>query len=299
MVKFYDDQDYEKPKKPKSYTPELPKEVGHLSSIHNDVFLNDYRNRMPFHFTSDTEDYYYWQYGSVIELEITIGDIDTESYPIYVTDVLENNDSIVDPKTKIANLVLGTMAREDIGIYITSKSFEAFITEVVKAINKARDITNEANAWLDRIVNELEVGGKEVNAALIEELQRQINVLRNDLSTYASKIDGIQADVTQMKDLVAELKSKVANLHSVFNFKKSDWSKTGNSYVLTIPAKAHNIKKPYVIGVYLLYSGTSYNVPIDYDARIYENGVIKLYIDTNLDILESYSGTVFLGGYDE
>lgn len=44
--------------------------------VSNEAYWNDYRNRMPFHYIEDpnTDGYYYWQFGSTINLEIILED---------------------------------------------------------------------------------------------------------------------------------------------------------------------------------------------------------------------------------
>ena len=79
--------------------------------ISPEAYLNDYRNRMPFHYIEEGSDgYYYWQYGSIMDLVINFVDeiAQSEDIPEAVLDVRIDDKSVVDPVAGIAHL--GSMA---------------------------------------------------------------------------------------------------------------------------------------------------------------------------------------------
>lgn len=88
--------------------------------ISPEAYLNDYRNRMPFHYIEEGSDgYYYWQYGSIMDLVINFVDeiAQSEDMPEAVLDVRIDDKSVVDPVTGVAHL--GSMAVHDTANYYT------------------------------------------------------------------------------------------------------------------------------------------------------------------------------------
>lgn len=301
MARFYDDSDIIEPKQKKPRKPRLPREVGHTSNIHNDVYMNDYRNRMPFHYVSDTEEYYYWQYGSVIEVEFTISDEEVKvANSIYLSDILENGKSIVDEKTKIANLILGSMSQEDKDLYITAQELRQLVAEITHVINNARQAARRTNRLLDRIDFALHKGGEQVNSVLIEELQHQMNELRKEVQGYTDRIVSLEEAAAKAIERLDSIDTLIAGSHYSYRFTKDDWEASSDYYVLTVPTEIHTIKKPYVIAVYAKDSSVNdYLAPIDCDIQVHKTGEIKIYVYKDLSTLDEYSGIVLLGGVNE
>ena len=96
--------------------------------ISPEAYLNDYRNRMPFHYIEEGSDgYYYWQYGSIMDLVINFVDeiAQSEDIPEAVLDVRINDKSVVDPVAGIAHL--GSMALHADSDYYTLQQTDNII----------------------------------------------------------------------------------------------------------------------------------------------------------------------------
>ena len=96
--------------------------------ISPEAYLNDYRNRMPFHYIEEGSDgYYYWQYGSIMDLVINFVDeiAQSEDVPDAVIDVRINDKSVVDPVAGIAHL--GSMALKSSSEYYTLQQTDKIV----------------------------------------------------------------------------------------------------------------------------------------------------------------------------
>ena len=115
--------------------------------ISNEYYLNDYRNRMPFHYIEDSNDgYYYWQYGATMVIEFIFEDAVaiTDDTPKFVTQVRKNGKNITNLGTMVADIVLGTMADEGIDNYYTRNEINTKILSLWNSLNaKTSSITNE------------------------------------------------------------------------------------------------------------------------------------------------------------
>lgn len=108
----------------------------------NEAFLNDYRNRMPYHYIEQgTEGYYYWQYGATMEIEFEISDeiASTDPTPPFIVDFRVNGQSLVDKVTGIVDLTLGSMAKEDKANYYT-------VNQANDVFKRAMDLAKQAEA---------------------------------------------------------------------------------------------------------------------------------------------------------
>ncbi|MCM1322798.1 MAG: hypothetical protein NC218_01295 [Acetobacter sp.] len=114
----------------------------------NEAFLNDYRNRMPYHYIEEgSEGYYYWQYGATMEIEFEITDevAFTDPTPPFVVDVRINGKSVVDKDTGVAELTLGSMAEEEASDYYTAKQTEELLGRVIEMAETTQIAAEEAN----------------------------------------------------------------------------------------------------------------------------------------------------------
>lgn len=96
--------------------------------ISPEAYLNDYRNRMPFHYIEEGSDgYYYWQYGSIMDLVINFVDeiAQSEDMPEAVLDVRIDDKSVVDPVAGIA--YLGSMAVRNTSDYYTLQQTDKIV----------------------------------------------------------------------------------------------------------------------------------------------------------------------------
>lgn len=96
--------------------------------ISPEAYLNDYRNRMPFHYIEEGSDgYYYWQYGSIMDLVINFVDeiAQSEDMPEAVLDVRIDDKSVVDPVTGVAHL--GSMAVRNTADYYTLQQTDKIV----------------------------------------------------------------------------------------------------------------------------------------------------------------------------
>lgn len=96
--------------------------------ISPEAYLNDYRNRMPFHYIEEGSDgYYYWQYGSIMDLVINFVDeiAQSEDVPDAVLDVRIDDKSVVDPVAGIAHL--GSMALKSSSEYYTLQQTDKIV----------------------------------------------------------------------------------------------------------------------------------------------------------------------------
>lgn len=215
VARLYD-TDTSKPKKKKPRQPKLPKEQGLGGGLDNQAPLNDYRNRMPFHKeVKDGVDYYYWQYGAIFELELEIEDPELPLIPQHVVDVLTLDDSIVDRETKIANVLLGTMATKGIDSYLRAEKVEKLLTKTITIVNNARQLTAKANQLMDAIERALK-GGGDVSDVVIESIQAQIGELRlavSNLERYADDIEGIRAELQEIRK---DTETQVSNLRTEY-----------------------------------------------------------------------------------
>ena len=159
MSRFFDDEpdfDVVQEHEDRCPRPHLPHE--HNGGISNEAYLNDYRNRMPFHYIEEGKDgYYYWQYGATMEIEFTITDeaAHTNEIPPYLVDVRVNGKSIVDEDTGIADIVHGSMADEDRNDYYTRTQVDRVVGEAVKRMNEALQKMNSLNKTIEKINRDL------------------------------------------------------------------------------------------------------------------------------------------------
>lgn len=157
MANFFDNfDDIENSETPQDY------EYGVEGGVSNEAYLNDYRNRKPFHYIEEgTDGYYYWQYGATMEIEIEIVDevaFTTEEVPVFpVEDVLVGGESVLDEDRKV---VLGTMAKENAEDYyqknlidVVNAAQELLIqNETARAEAKERDLLDMINAERERAI---------------------------------------------------------------------------------------------------------------------------------------------------
>lgn len=132
-----------------------PHENGGIS---NEAFLNDYRNRMPFHYIEQgTEGYYYWQYGATMEIEFEISDeiAFSDPTPPYVVDVRINGKSITDKATGIANIILGTMAKENKSDYYTIDQAKQIIDRILSLAKQAEEEAKNAKERSEKLAHDL------------------------------------------------------------------------------------------------------------------------------------------------
>lgn len=116
--------------------------------ISPEAYVNDFRNRMPFHYIEEGSDgYYYWQYGSIMDLVINFVDeiAQSEDIPEAVLDVRINDKSVVDPVAGIANL--GSMAAKNAEDYYTIKQANE-ITSIIS--RKLQDLQNKSVSFVVR-----------------------------------------------------------------------------------------------------------------------------------------------------
>lgn len=115
--------------------------------ISNGAYLNDYRNRAPFHYIEDGKDgYYYWQYGATMEIEFLldyeIAFSDIQLYP--VEDILIGEDSVINPLNRV--VILGDMSKENKEDYYTKLQVDLQIaTETGRAVSIESSLLEEIN----------------------------------------------------------------------------------------------------------------------------------------------------------
>lgn len=108
--------------------------------ISPEAYLNDYRNRMPFHYIEEGSDgYYYWQYGSIMDLVINFVDeiAQSEDMPEAVLDVRVNDKSVVDPVSGIARL--GSMAARSTTDYYTLQQMNNIVGTISHQIKDLQE----------------------------------------------------------------------------------------------------------------------------------------------------------------
>ena len=108
--------------------------------ISPEAYLNDYRNRMPFHYIEEGSDgYYYWQYGSIMDLVINFVDeiAQSEDMPEAVLDVRINDKSVVDPVAGIAHL--GSMALCSAADYYTLQQTDKIVGTLFQQIRDLQE----------------------------------------------------------------------------------------------------------------------------------------------------------------
>lgn len=112
-------------------------EANTSGGVSNQYYLNDYRNRMPFHYVEEGNDgYYYWHYGATMVIEVEMEDLSiahTDDTPLFVVDVRRNGDTVVD-SAMIADILLGTMADESKEDYFTKTELTEQITAIWNTI---------------------------------------------------------------------------------------------------------------------------------------------------------------------
>ena len=150
------------PAPPTPAPPKLPKDFGPAYDVKNAIYLNDYRNRLPFKVEEDDADYE-WAYGSTMDLVFTISDedkpVDSYNYK-YVVDVRNLGKSIVDEATKVAHLTVSDMAYQSKDNYITTKVVGDMLVTALNLVDKAEHLLVEAGKKYDRVATRL----KEANA---------------------------------------------------------------------------------------------------------------------------------------
>ena len=248
MQRFYDIKRVEQQPLPSAVpTPRLP--VDHGAGLPNSTVGNDYRNRMPFHFVDEQtgEDFFGWQYGQTMELFITFaGEPDLEQQP-FVTDVLQttkdvpnSTKSVVDKATKIANFELGSMAFTDVDVYAKKDYFAERMTAFLTRLNSMRSTAVITLNLLAQMQAEIDKGD-EMNSKLIEELQHQIVVLREDLN---KRIDGLEKKFNEenealkkkLEEGLAKVDDEVTKCKDTFTFERTwkfttdDWRAEGGHF---------------------------------------------------------------------
>lgn len=188
MSRFFDDPDYDvirehEDKKPGP--PKLPKQRN--SGTSNEAYLNDYRNRMPFHYIEEGSDgYYYWQYGATMEIEFVITDevAQTQEAPPYLVDVRLNGKSVVADDSGIADLSLGSMSEQETDNYYTAEQVNNFMAQAVKIASDAKELVQRMGKQVEQITRDLySIAGPEY---LMSRLVEGSNIsLQRDLSDPA------------------------------------------------------------------------------------------------------------------
>lgn len=250
MARFYDITSVEQQLLPSALpTPHLPVDYG--AGVPNSYTGNDYRNRMPFHFEEDGEDFYGWQYGQTMELVITFGGEPPLEEQPYVTDVLRtveqvagSTKTIVDKDTKIAYLNVNSMAFADASLYARKSYFSARLTELMVRLNVMRSDAVRALNILSRIQEEL-AKGDEMNSKLIEELQRQIVELKESTEQrftefdkkFSKEIEDIKQELSaSTTELEKQHDADIAKVYDTFTreitwkFTPADWTTTGEYF---------------------------------------------------------------------
>ena len=122
--------------------------------------LQDYQSRAPYHYIEEGSDgYYYWEYGETVVIELTISDeiAITDPTPEFVVDVRINGDSVVDKTTGVADLGLGSMAKEAAADYYTAAQVQDLFNRVLlkaQALNELADeIDRRATGMTEAIYN--------------------------------------------------------------------------------------------------------------------------------------------------
>ncbi|MCM1322796.1 MAG: hypothetical protein NC218_01285, partial [Acetobacter sp.] len=233
MARLYDEADANTPKKKPPRKPRLPKEKGLGGGLSNQAPLNDYRNRMPFRVVKeDGQEYYYWQYGAIFELELEITDVEIPLVPDAVVDVVTQKGTIVDPHSKIASISLGSMSQEDKDDYMSASAIEKLLQRAVTVINNAKRLISDANKQMDALEKVL-AGGGTVDDVVIQNIQTQITELRATVAKferYADEMDDIRKNLEAAKteasqlvnDLRKEQQARLAEIVSSYQSRLSE-----------------------------------------------------------------------------
>lgn len=180
MSKFFDDEeeiDYGVAQNTADNSPHAPKiQKPANGGTSQQAYLNDYRNRMPFHYIEEGGDgYYYWQYGATMEIVFTITDevALTDPAPLFVGDVRVNGKSVLDRSLGVANIALGTLARESKKNYYTKEQVDLLMASMMEVVDFVQQAQIDNKNYIDEVSARTE---GLVSAALAE-----IKELRNDV----------------------------------------------------------------------------------------------------------------------
>lgn len=205
MSKFFDDErevDYGVEKYYNDHKPQPPKlPESKNGGVSNEAYLNDYRNRMPFHYIEEgTDGYYYWQYGATMEILFEITDEVALTDPVqeYVTDVRENGQTIVDRETGVANIILGSMAKENVEDYYTAEQTMALFSKLMAVITQIQEVSSDNkqqifNLW--QYVFKLVAENNQLKSVLANlseqstQLRQQLADLSQQFADYKEKTD--------------------------------------------------------------------------------------------------------------
>lgn len=108
--------------------------------------LQNYRRGDPYHYIEEGSDgYFYWEYGETVVIELTISDeiAITDPAPEFVVDVRINGDSVVDKSTGVADLGLGSMAKEAAADYYTAAQVQDLFNRVLLKAQKLNELADE------------------------------------------------------------------------------------------------------------------------------------------------------------
>ncbi len=142
--------------------------------VSNAAYLNDYRNRMPFHYIQNgTDGFYYWQYGSTMEIEIEIIDevafSSGEDTPVFpVEDIKIAGESVLD-ENRVATF--GTMATKPANDYFTKVE--------VGILNELQNVV------INQEITRADLQEKALNTKIDSEVSRALEVeeeLRNTIT---------------------------------------------------------------------------------------------------------------------
>lgn len=142
--------------------------------ISNEYYLNDYRNRMPFHYVESGDDgYYYWHYGATMIIELEFDDLSiavTDDTPPYLVDIKRNGESITGPNMTV-NLLLGSMADESAENYYTKEQLLEKLSVIWGALNTKTSNLLERSQLIQQRMDQVNSYLEDINNDLYDPLE--------------------------------------------------------------------------------------------------------------------------------
>lgn len=295
---------------------------GTSGGVSNEYCMNDYRNRMPFHYLENgTDGYYYWTYGATMEIELIFTDVSlaiTSEIPQFVIQVNKNGQNATDPTTMIANIEVGSMAEESTDDYYRKQILDDELGAIWHSLNsKTADLYNESQR----------------QRAEVDQHEEELNIINEDLYSEAGPqylmdrlIQGNNLTITRITEegQVPKLRLDVeVGADQLLALVSSGLGTQADPFIVTVPAAVFsnldnttiaiqfsglpNEGMEYVVGTlyYIRFSTLSSSLIKTFTIRKYRaisgapgiiyNKIYYLYggqlLDTNLEPSTRYFGT--------
>jgi hypothetical protein len=190
-------------------------ELGTNGGISNEYYLNDYKNRMPFHYVEEGDDgYYYWHYGATMVIELEIEDLSlaiTDDTPPYVVKVKKNGVDITDTNM-VVDILLGSMADRDADDYYTRQQVQDMVNALWASLNAKstsiqNSVINVANQLNEHTESLNRLNGDLYNEQTPVYLMDKLVPGRNTLISKAPQLPKLVIDSKSTRQLPAIIES--------------------------------------------------------------------------------------------